>query len=92
MESVADVDGFLDDGGVVDFSNKARLGSTLKGAGVGGALGGFAGYQGAQSDIEDRFVQATREYNDSLEKFYCGTGRKFLSFYNDEVIIPQMKK
>lgn len=81
-----------DDGGVVDFSNKARLGSTLKGAGVGGALGGFAGYQGAQSDIEDRFVQATREYNDSLEKFYCGTGRKFLSFYNDEVIIPQMKK
>lgn len=81
-----------DDGGVVDFSNKARLGSTLKGAGVGGALGGFAGYQGAQSDIEDRFVQATREYNDSLEKFYCGTGRKFLSFYNDEAIIPTMNK
>lgn len=81
-----------DDGGVVDFSNKARLGSTLKGAGVGGALGGFAGYQGAQSDIEDRFVQATREYNDSLEKFYCGTGRKFLSFYNDQVLIPTMKK
>ena len=81
-----------DDGGVVDFSNKARLGSTLKGAGVGGALGGFSGYQGAQSDIEERFVQATREYNDSLEKFYCGTGRKFLSFYNDEVMIPTMKK
>lgn len=80
-----------DDGGVVDFSNKARLGSTLKGAGVGGALGGFSGYQGAQSDIEDRFVQATREYNDSLEKFYCGSGRKFLSFYNDELIIPTMK-
>ena len=58
-----------DDGAVVDFSNKARLGSTLKGAGVGGALGGFSGYQGAQSDIEERFVQATREYNDSLEKF-----------------------
>ena len=81
-----------DDGGVVDFSNKARLGSTLKGAGVGGALGGFAGYQGAQSDIEERFVLATREYNDSLEKFYCGSGRKFLSFYNDEVMIPTMKK
>lgn len=80
-----------DDGAVVDFSNKARLGSTLKGAGVGGALGGFSGYQGAQSDIEDRFVQATREYNDSLEKFYCGSGRKFLSFYNDDVIIPSMK-
>jgi hypothetical protein len=81
-----------DDGGVVDFSNKARLGSTLKGAGVGGALGGFAGYQGAQSDIEERFVLATREYNDSLEKFYCGSGRKFLSFYNDEVIIPEINK
>ena len=81
-----------DDGGVVDFSNKARLGSTLKGAGVGGALGGFAGYQGAQSDMEERFVLAMREYNDSLEKFYCGSGRKFLSFYNDEVVIPEIKK
>ena len=80
------------DGGVVDFSNKARLGSTVKGAGIGGALGGFAGYQGAQSDIEERFVQATREYNDSLEKFYCASGRRFISFYNDEVIIPEMKK
>ena len=80
------------DGGVVDFSNKARLGSTIKGAGIGGALGGFAGYQGAQSDIEERFVQATREYNDSLEKFYCASGRRFISFYNDEVIIPEMKK
>ena len=81
-----------DDGGVVDFSNKARLGSTLKGAGVGGALGGFSGYQGAQSDIEARFVEATREYNDSLEKFYCGTGRKFLSFYNDVVSLPTVKE
>jgi len=80
-----------DDGGVVDFSNKARLGSTLKGAGVGGALGGFSGYQGAQSDIEERFVQATREYNGSLEKFYCGSGNKWLGFYNDDVMIPAMK-
>ncbi|MBP5485301.1 MAG: hypothetical protein J6Y07_01185 [Alphaproteobacteria bacterium] len=76
------------DGGVVDFSNKARLGSTIKGAGVGGALGGFSGYQGAQNDIEERFVEATREYNDSLEKIYCGTGKKFLTFYNDVVSIP----
>ena len=81
-----------DDGGVVDFSNKARLGSTLKGAGVGGALGGFSGYQGAQADIEARFVEATREYNDSLEKFYCGTGKKFLSFYNDVVSLPAAKE
>ena len=80
-----------DDGGVIDFSNKARLGSTLKGAGVGGALGGFSGYQGAQSDIEERFVQARREYSDSLEKFYCGSGTKYLGFYNDEILIPAMK-
>ncbi len=81
-----------DDGGVVDFSNKARLGSTLKGAGVGGALGGFSGYQGAQADIEARFVEATREYNDSLEKIYCGTGKKFLTFYNDVVSLPTVKE
>ena len=80
------------DGDVVDLSNKARLGSTLKGAGAGAAIGGFAGYQGAQSDIEARFVQATREYNASLENFYCGTGRKFLSFYNDKAIIPTMNE
>ena len=80
------------DGDVVDLSNKARLGSTLKGAGAGAAIGGFAGYQGAQSDIEDRYVQAIREYNSSLENFYCGTGRKFLSFYNDEAIIPTMNQ
>ena len=81
-----------DDGEVVDLSNKARLGSTLKGAGAGAAVGGFAGYQGAQNDIEARFVQATREYNASLENFYCGTGKKFLSFYNDEAIVPAMDK
>lgn len=81
----------VEDGGVVDFSNKARLGSTLKGAGIGGALGGFSGYQGAQSDIEERLSQALREYNDSLEKIYCGTGKKFLSFYNDDATIPTMR-
>ena len=80
-----------EDGGVIDFSNKARLGTTLKGAGIGGALGGFAGYQGAQADIEERLNQALREYSASLEKIYCGTGKKFLGFYNDDVIIPTMK-
>ena len=80
-----------DDGSVIDLSNKARLGSTLKGAGVGGAMGAFSGYQGAQADIEDRLTQAIREYNDSLQKIYCGTGKKFLSFYNDDAIVPAMK-
>ncbi len=79
------------DGDVIDFSNKARLGTTLKGAGIGGALGGFAGYQGAQADIEERLSQALREYNASLEKIYCGSGNKWLGFYNDDVIIPAMK-
>ncbi|MBR4806293.1 MAG: hypothetical protein IKZ64_00555 [Alphaproteobacteria bacterium] len=81
-----------DDGSVIDFSNKARLGSTLKGAGVGAAMGGFSGYQGAQADIEERFVQARAEYRASLQKFYCGTGKKFISFYNDEEEIPSMGK
>lgn len=80
-----------DDGSVIDLSNKARLGATLKGAGVGGAMGAFSGYQGAQADIEDRLTQAIREYNDSLQKIYCGTGKKFLSFYNDDAIVPSMK-
>ncbi len=80
-----------DDGSVIDFSNKARLANTAKGAGVGGAMGAFSGYQGAQADIEDRLTQAIREYNDSLEKVYCGTGKKFLSFYNDDAIVPAMK-
>lgn len=81
-----------DDGSVIDFSNKARLGSTLKGAGVGAAMGGFSGYQGAQADIEERFIQARAEYRDSLKTFYCGTGKKFISFYNDEEEIPSMGK
>ena len=78
------------DGELIDFSNKARLGATAKGAGIGGAVGGFSGYQGAQNDIDERLTLSTREYNDSLEKVYCGTGQKFLSFYNDEVEIPML--
>lgn len=79
-----------EDGGLVDFGNKARLKSTLTGAGVGGALGAFAGYQGAQKDVEERWVTAVREYKDSLQKFYCATGTRFLSQYNDLVIIPAL--
>lgn len=76
------------DGGVVDFSNKARMKFTLIGAGAGGALGAFTAYQGAQSDIESRWVEAVTEYKDSLQKVYCVTGKRFLSFYNDAVTIP----
>ena len=81
-----------DDGGVIDLDNKARLKSTLTGAGVGGAMGAFTAYQGAQSDIDERWVSAVREYKDSLQKFYCATGKRFLSYYNDVVAIPAMSE
>lgn len=77
------------DGGVIDMSNKARLGGTLTGAGIGGGVGAFTAYQGAQSEIDERWVAAVREYKDLLQKFYCGTGTRFLSFYNDTVVIPR---
>ncbi|MBP5707877.1 MAG: hypothetical protein J6W79_02675, partial [Alphaproteobacteria bacterium] len=77
---------------IVDLGNKARLKSTVIGAGAGGALGAFTAYEGAQSDIDDRWVSAVREYKDSLQKFYCVTGDRFLSYYNDVLIIPEMKE
>lgn len=80
-----------EDGGMIDLSNKARMKGTLTGAGVGGGMGAFAGYQGAQKDVEDRWVSAVREYKDSLQKIYCATGNRFLSHYNDTVIIPSME-
>ncbi len=95
-ESVADINNFYpmmlsaEDGSLIDFGNKARLKSTLIGAGVGGALGALSGYQGAQSDIQNRWVTAVREYEDSLSKVYCATGTRYLSKYNDNVYIPQM--
>lgn len=79
-----------EDGGLIDLGNKARLKATLTGAGVGGALGAFSAYQGAQSDIQNRWVTAVREYKDSLQKFYCVTGNRFLGYYNDDVFIPNM--
>ena len=77
-----------EDGGVIDMDNKARLGGTLTGAGVGGAAGAFSAYQGAQSEIEMRWVTAVREYKDSLQKVYCVTGKRFVGYYNDTIIIP----
>jgi hypothetical protein len=79
-----------EDGGVIDLDNKARMKGTVIGAGAGGTLGAFTAYQGAQSDIEDRWVSAVREYKDSLQKFVCFTGNRFLSFYNDTLTIPSM--
>lgn len=81
-----------EDGGIVDISNKARLKSTLTGAGIGGAMGGFVGYQGAQSDINDRWVSAVREYKDSLTRVYCATGKRYLSQYNDMIVVPTLSE
>ena len=81
-----------DDGALVDINNQARAKGTLVGTAAGGALGGFAGYQGAQDEISQRWVSAVREYEDSLSNFVCSTGGRFLAKYNDYVQIPEMKK
>ena len=78
-----------EDGGLIDLGNKARLKGTLIGAGAGGAMGAFTAYQGAQDDIQERWVAAVREYKDSLQKVYCATGKRFLTHYNDLVTIPK---
>ena len=92
MEDFVPMTDSAKDGGIIDLGNKARLKSTLVGAGTGGALGAFTAYEGAQSDIDDRWVSAVREYKDSQQKFYCATGNRFLSYYNDVVIIPSVKE
>ena len=80
-----------DDGELVDLSNQARAKGTIVGTAAGGALGGFAGYQGAQSEVTDRWTSALREYEDSLSNFVCTTGGRFLSKYNDYADIPALK-
>ena len=77
-----------DSGGIVDMSNKARLKGTLTGAGVGAGMGAFSAYQGAQDDIKMRLATEIRAYQDSLQKVYCVTGKRFLSQYNDMAFIP----
>lgn len=79
-----------DDGSIIDFGNKARLKATLTGAGAGGALGAFSAYQGAKTDISNRWTTAMREYEDSLGKVYCITGDRYLTRYNDVFDILNM--
>ncbi|MBR1380261.1 MAG: hypothetical protein IJ560_01595 [Alphaproteobacteria bacterium] len=80
-----------EDGALIDFSNRARMKSTAIGAGAGGTIGAFIGYQGAVNDIEERWVTALREYQDSRQKVYCMTGKRYLSQYNDMLTIPDMQ-
>lgn len=79
------------DGSVVDFNNAARTKSTVIGAGAGGALGALSGAAGAESAVQERWQTAMREYDDSLNNIVCYTGARYLSRYNDVVIIPEMK-
>jgi len=80
-----------DDGTTVDFNNKARMKSTLVGTAGGAGLGALAGASGADTAIQERFVAAVREYEDSLGNISCSTGTRFLSKYNDLIIMPNMK-
>lgn len=86
------ISGSADDGDLIDFSNPGRTKGTVAGAATGGALGGFAGYQGAKTEITDRWVAASREYEDSLSNFVCKTGTRFLGKYNDYIEIPEPNK
>ncbi len=79
-----------ENGALIDFHNKARLKSTATGAAVGGSLGAFSAYQGAQKDIDERWLAEVRAYKDSLGKVVCATGKYFLGYYNDMIIIPNM--
>ena len=81
-----------DDGQFIDVNNKARLKDTLVGAGAGGALGAFTAYQGAQNDIQERWLSEVRNYKDSLTKFYCVTGDRFLGSYNSDIEIPPVSE
>jgi len=76
------------DGSIIDLNNKARQNATITGASVGAGLGGFSSYQGAQTDIQNRWVAEVQAYKDSLTKVYCGTGKRYLSQYNEILIIP----
>ncbi|MCL2748536.1 MAG: hypothetical protein FWE50_00485 [Alphaproteobacteria bacterium] len=79
------------DGGIIDLNNKARTGATATGAGIGAGLGAFSSFQGAKDEVENRHVAEVTAYKDSLTKFYCATGKRFLSQYNEVVIIPNEK-
>ena len=80
-----------DDGELVDLNNQARLKATLVGAGTGGALGGLSGYEGAKSEVQERYAEELRNYEESLSKFMCSSGNKYLSRYNDPVLVEENK-
>ena len=79
-----------EDGGLIDISNQARAKGTIVGTAAGGALGGFAGYQGAKDEVSERWVSALQEYEAALYNFQCMTGKRPLATYNENAIIPEL--
>ena len=80
------------DGAIIDINNRARLGATLWGAGIGGLLGGIAAHQGASEEVIERWLSAVQEYRNSLEQIYCATGTRLLAPYNSVAAIPNMRQ
>ena len=81
-----------EDSDMIDFGNKARMKSTMIGAGGGAALGALAGASGADQAIQERYLAAKREYDDSLNSApLCYTGERYMGKYNEPLTLPSMK-
>ena len=80
------------DGKIIDISHPGRMTATITGAVSGGILGGWSAYEGANEEIQERWVAAVREYKDSLERIHCSTGTRPLSPYNGIVVIPNVRQ
>ncbi|MFQ6778050.1 MAG: hypothetical protein ACLRFI_02000 [Alphaproteobacteria bacterium] len=78
------------DGDLMDLNDYTRTSDTLQGAAVGGVVGGISGYKNATNEVEARYLASVREYNDSLSNFVCVTGTRYLSPYNEYVVIPAL--
>ena len=80
-----------DRGQLVDMSNLGWWSPTHTGAMMGGALGGWAAFQGADEELTQRWLAEMNAYRGSLNRIYCGTGTQLLSTYNDIAIIPNTR-
>jgi hypothetical protein len=64
----------------------------MLGAGAGAGLGALASYQGAKTEVQERYFVELEKYEGSLKNFYCITGpNRYLGKYNEEIFIPELK-